>query len=428
MRTRAGLCALLFLLGAWSAGAATFAVTTSVDSGPGSLRAAIEGVNAEPGGTHTITFSGGPFQILLLSALPPITSPGTVTIQGDGSILDGYNLVGAEDGLRIETDNCTVSGLVINRFPGNGIHISGNGNQVRACVLGLDVSISLPNDGNGICIDGGANNVIGGLLEADRNIICASGLSGVYVTGSAAADNQVLNNYIGLDASGNARGNQEHGVHVFNAPGTQIGAPGRGNWVSGNTLDGLRLGGGVEGTEIKGNGIGTDITGFAGQGNGSDGIELSSTEGAILIGGTGASGNTISANAQSGIYAHDGGTGIVIQGNYLGTNVQGTGALANYTGITIAQQPDVVIGGTAPGEGNVISGNTMRGVDLSGAATSGCVLEGNAIGTTADGTGPLANDQGVVIRLGSHENLIGGDSVSQGRPYPSRSCPSNCHE
>lgn len=81
---------------------ADFPVTTAADSGPGSLRQAIQDLNGASG-TNTITFAGGLGTITLQSNLPEITSVGifvmpsgeTLTIDGTGGgpffrIWNGY--------------------------------------------------------------------------------------------------------------------------------------------------------------------------------------------------------------------------------------------------------------------------------------------------------------------------------------------------
>ena len=404
---------LLFL--AFSAEASDLQVITGADSGPGSLRDAILAVNAETGGTHNIVFYGGPYQILLLSALPAITTPGTVTISGEASTLDGYYLSGEEDGLRIDTNNCTISGLFIQRFPGNGVYISGNGNTIRACSIGTDGNVALPNGGHGIFIDGGAANIIGGLTDADGNAICASGGNGVTIQGAAAVDNKILNNRIGLDRNGIPRGNEGHGVYLYDARGTKVGEPARGNWISANGKCGIFATGNVNGAIIQGNLIGTDISGFFGEGNTECGIEFKYVNGAVTVGGSdGSASNCISANTLAGIYVNSGGEGLVIKGNKLGTNVQGTASLGNYSGISIDATDNVVIGGASTGEGNLISGNNKEGVRLIGTGTMGCVIQGNSIGTSADGMSALPNEQGIAILIGANNNTIGGDSVQKG--------------
>lgn len=55
-----------------------------------------------------------------------------------------------------------------------------------------------------------------------------------------------------------------------------------------------------------------------------------------------------------------------VQGNYIGTNASGLGALGNGAGIAINGSNANVIGGTTPEERNVISGNLGDGVSISG--------------------------------------------------------------
>ena len=88
-----------------------------------------------------------------------------------------------------------------------------------------------------------------------------------------------------------------------------------------------------------------------------------SVAGANLIGGTAAgAGNLISGNVQDGIFVTNS-TGILIQGNRIGVNPAGTGATSNgANGITIAGTGSNVIGGTVSGAGNVISGNLGNGI------------------------------------------------------------------
>src|SRR5262249_30576250 len=75
-----------------------------------------------------------------------------------------------------------------------------------------------------------------------------------------------------------------------------------------------------------------------------------------------------------------GGDGNHIEGNFIGTNVAGTAAIANGGfAIDINSGNNHVIGGTAPAQRNIISGNTFDGIrvfDLTGIS-----IQGNFIGT-----------------------------------------------
>ena len=62
----------------------------------------------------------------------------------------------------------------------------------------------------------------------------------------------------------------------------------------------------------------------------------------------------------------------VIEGNYLGTDPTGSIAEKNSNGIYIFNSPDNLVGGTATGAGNLISGNVNYGVRIEGACDKGC--------------------------------------------------------
>ena len=72
-----------------------------------------------------------------------------------------------------------------------------------------------------------------------------------------------------------------------------------------------------------------------------------------------------------------------IEGNYIGTTVSGTAAAPNTEYGIVVQAPGVTVGGTTPGVGNVISGNTV-GLSVTVGGT-GTVVAGNLIGTDATG-------------------------------------------
>ncbi len=112
-----------------------FSVTTTADSGPGSLRQAILDSDAQGGGTNTIAFDiprAGIQTIEPLSPLPAITNPVLI----DGFSQPGYSgtplielsgsQVGAGSGLEITGSGSTVRGLEIVGFSeGDGILMLG---------------------------------------------------------------------------------------------------------------------------------------------------------------------------------------------------------------------------------------------------------------------------------------------------------------
>jgi hypothetical protein len=99
-----------------------------------------------------------------------------------------------------------------------------------------------------------------------------------------------------------------------------------------------------------------------------------------------------------------------------GTNVTIRGlVIQNFTsnGINInGTTSQAVIGGTGPGEGNVIIGNKGIGLSMS---VNGNVVEGNFIGTDATGLANLGNGrEGVFINDVSSNNVIGGTVAGAG--------------
>jgi hypothetical protein len=174
---------------------------------------------------------------------------------------------------------------------------------------------------------------------------------------------------------------------------------------------------------VEGNYIGTDIAGTAAQGNGV--LATSTNNGAIEIqsfshtigGTTAAARNVISGNNQNGIRLGitDTTSGTIIQGNFIGTDKNGTADLGN-TGDGIRSGfiggTNTTVGGATAGAGNVISGNGGSGINFESSTGIflGVVIEGNFIGTDAAGNVDLGNDQRGVRLNGFKNARIGGTS------------------
>ena len=358
---------------------ATFTVINADDSGTGSLRAAITAANTAPGADRIEFAIGTGHQTIdLLSALPAISSPVAIAGQTQPGFVDSplieLNGAGAgtdTDGIFVRAggSGSVIRSLVINRFDDIGIRLLRTSCVVRGCFIGTDAAgTAAQGNGLGIEIDGtnfvtGAASVIGGPAAGWRNVISGNLGTGVAVDGQDAK--QIV---------------------------------------------------------IQGNFIGTDVNGAAAIGNGGDGVSLSNGANANLIGGTTAgSGNVISGNAGHGvmmeglevpravILTHDN----TVQGNLIGTDINGTAALPNGGGgvalldLTSANR----IGGTAAGARNIISGNSGAGVRLSGASIAN-KIKGNFIGTDAAGAVGLGNTgDGIVIENSASGNVIGGPVV-----------------
>jgi hypothetical protein len=270
---------------------------------------------------------------------------------------------------------------------------------------------------DGIRVTNANTLTIGGTTPAQRNVISGNGEDGIHLAANAS-NTTILGNYIGLDDVGTGvLGNGMNGVEALATPaaaGILIGGDSAGdqNVISGNTLSGVRLVG-AGGVTTSGNLIGTDAAGSAAAGN-STGVFLFGATSGVTVGGSSAGErNVISGNVQ-GISTSSGTqNGNTILGNYIGLDDAGTAAIPNTTdGVVVNTAGDLIVGGTGPGEGNVISGNGDDGVQLS-ALGSGTTVTGNLIGTDATGIAPLGNAQnGIELLSGGH--TIGGSAAAGG--------------
>ena len=240
-----------------------FAVTSTADSGAGSLRSALTASNSATGSTNTISFEiggSGVQRIALLSALPSITNPVVIdatTITGYTTTplieLDGTNAQSGTDGLMIAASatGTIVKGLDLHSFGGDGIDVLANNVVLSANDIGTGPSglTAAPNRGSGVVVRG-SNDTIGGVnvLNADGtflfmggNLISGNSGNGVVLAGS---NNQVEGNWIGVDSTGkSALGNALDGVVVDGGSSNTIGGSSADtrNVISGNLGQGVSI-------------------------------------------------------------------------------------------------------------------------------------------------------------------------------------------
>ena len=415
---------------------ASLLVTTVADSGPGSLRQAILSANAA-GGASTIDFQiagAGPFLIQPASALPAITAPVTI---------DGYSQPGARanslalgddaaillqidggfqipTGLELDGGGSTIRGLSLTGFQ-MCIQVSGpGGNAIEGNFLGLDPANDPPLQliRGGVLVDNSPGNLIGGATPAARNVVGNSGYSQggseIHITGAAASGNVVMGNYIGTDPTGTVRLPGQGGLWIDDAPATTVGgaAPGAGNVIASSFDVNLQVtGADAVHTVIQGNRIGTDAAGTASLNTFGDGVRIGGSD--QTVGGTApGAGNLISGSQGRGLLITA--TDVVVQGNIIGLDATGLVPLPNDDGVFLAiESSGVTLGGTAPGAGNLISGNDGTGVQIRSAAGVNQLL-GNRIGPdAAGGVGLGVQTIGVYINASSG-NAIGGLTTGAG--------------
>jgi hypothetical protein len=179
--------------------------------------------------------------------------------------------------------------------------------------------------------------------------------------------------------------------------------------------DGIQIQAGSDNNLIVGNYIGRLTTSGidAGAGTQNSGAGVYVLGASNTIGGTTAvDRNVISGNGSSGVKIEGAGAvGNTVIGNYLGIDASGTTAIGNSEGVLIqGGATNTHVGGTGANAGNVMSANSYAGVAINGLGTDNNLVQGNLIGTAADGSSPMGNASfGVVIWNGANGNLIGGD-------------------
>lgn len=316
-----------------------------------------------------------------------------------------------------------ISGQATDILSSSGVEITGEssgGNKVQGNFIGTDKTGTLAlGNSIGVNITEVFNtNTIGGTAEAERNIISGNGnVPGFESFGGIRLGNAtvVQGNYIGTDVTGTAAVPNSDGIYGSGIGGIVIGgtAAGASNLISGNSRNGIFLEdlfglssapppqsitNGSQAsdarrrrpmfapfTSVEANLIGTDKTGALDLGNTMNGIRTNITGDLIIGGTTAAASNTISGNNASGIEISgatpSGAVPVRIQGNRIGVNLAGTGALGNTaSGINLINSASSnVIGGAAAGEGNIIQSNNADGVSVQANAGTGNRIRGNSI-------------------------------------------------
>jgi hypothetical protein len=315
---------------------------------------------------------------------------------------------------------------VISGNTADGVHITGAGterNVVAGNYIGVDAtgSAALGNGGHGVAIVGGSQSnhvgfLSGGDMAASGNVISANAQNGVHIEGAGTDGNVVARNRIGTDAMGMVPlGNGVDGVRIIEfAAGNVIGMGAVGNLISGNGNEGIRIQNGAADNWVQGNFIGTDASGTLPLGNLSDGVAIVEAPN-NLVGGGVAGSNLISANLNGVALQGSAAAGNKVLGNLIGTDVSGRLPLGNLNyGVVINVASNNSIGGTAPGERNIISANrsgVFIGSDVLAGESIGNQVLGNFIGVDITGAAPLPNgSNGVEIVNRARQNVVGTDA------------------
>jgi uncharacterized repeat protein (TIGR01451 family) len=410
------LVAVALLAPAATAQAATFTVTTTADSGPGSLRQAITAVNSAGAG-NTIAFAipgPGPHVIAPTTALPSLASDGTtidgctqpeadcdarplkLQVQLHGQALAPYVTIGSTiRGLSLTGPG---TGIELVRGIRDGYYVASQDVTVERNLIGIAPDGSAAGKTRAISIPRSEHYLARDRLRILDNVIGSSTTAAIDFSNATLIspvlpllDLEIARNVIGLDPTATQpRPNAGDGIVV--------------GWSAGAKI--------VDNTIANSAGVGIRHRGRMQAIPGSDPV----SDPGLLI-----SGNLVEDNAGGGIVledstvlgaSKDANTG---PARVFGNTIRDNGA----AGVTVRQatgtlRPSFQIGGTATGQANTITANDGPGVAVGNntADTSVAVtVRGNAIyantGPAIDlaSDGPTANADPLVVRTGPNRLL-----------------------
>lgn len=323
-----------------------------------------------------------------------VQSPGEATtankIAGNiiGTDLDGVIPLGnALGGVRVSAHgnsigvDASAGGNLISGNAGPGVLLEGDENRVQHNFIGTDVGggARVPNQQAGIEVRG-ARNVIGSRALNSRNVISGNTGHGVLIAGPAATGNEVVGNFIGLDAAGVAAvANTGDGVHLtHDAHDNAVGQLERGNVIAGNGGHGVAViatptvGQVTRNNRLLGNRIGVDAAGERARTNATNGVFISGAPGSLL------QANQIAGNARHGVEVEFTGDA-ALHANLIGTDAAGVRPLPNGgDGVHLRNTTGVSVGDPALADhANRIAFNAGHGVQVRGG--TGNRIQGNSI-------------------------------------------------
>ena len=177
---------------------------------------------------------------------------------------------------------------------------------------------------------------------------------------------------------------------------------------------------GIDNLKIVGNFIGVDAAGetalVPAAGESDEGNVLSATDSGLIIGGP----SEAERNLLDSGFDLENQTDALIQGNFVGTDKAGTTRVASEEAAAyVERSTNVTVGGTTAGASNVFA-MTFGVPSGNDATTTGLVFQGNFVGTDRTGTIALGtgaspgNGVGIAIGDTAKDALIGGTNPGEG--------------
>lgn len=234
------------------------------------------------------------------------------------------------------------------------------------------------------------------------------------------ASNVVQGNFIGAAADGvTKRANAVHGLVVSNSAWNVIGGTDAltRNVIVTSGRNGIHIEGpAASHNQVLGNIVGMDWTGTVKIGVRGSGIVVSNAPSNVIGGTAPGAGNLSAWNWFDGlVIAGNSACFNLVQGNLVGTDITGmVGAGSSGNGITIRDAPSNTVGGLAFEAANVIAHHSGSGVAIKGNAAQFNVIQGNFIGTDRSGTISMPNWLGGVNCSGTVNNTVGGLTAKAG--------------
>jgi parallel beta-helix repeat protein len=243
-----------------------------------------------------------------------------------------------------------------------------------------------------------------------------------------------INGYSQPGSSANTLTNGDNAVIFVRLDGTKItnGSPIGLNFTSGangSSLRGLaivRFAYGVQiydasGVTIAGNWVGLDVDGIA-RGTTFDGITIScpvfSQAVNNVIGGTApADRNVISGNRNGVTFNTTSAANNFVLGNFIGTDPTGTLPRGNlFAAVSIQSATNITIGGAANGARNLLAACTgAGGAGVSAVGGGGHLIQGNLIGTDVSGQYDLGNSADGIFIQSAKDIRITGNQIANNR-------------